>query len=146
MSFTFQIVIGDWSNDGHGRTKSFTFQANKLMKAVQSAYNKAKKILPKEISPEEFCNEYEDGQIPYDTWLKIVEHFPVTPGGITDPDRMDVYDNTKEETPRSPDPEWLARYTAEFTMKGDPELIITYGGQPPRLDTFGFLGYGLFWG
>jgi len=52
--------------------------------------------------------------------------------------------NTKEETDRCPDPEWLAKYTAEFTMKGDPELIITYGGQPPRLDTCRFLGYGLF--
>jgi len=140
MTHAFQIQIGDWSNDGHGRCKTFNFQANKPIGDIKTAYHKAKELLPAEICSESFCNEYEDGKLPYATWVKIREHFP-----MLDPDGIDVY-SLKENSDRCPDAEWMAMYTALFIQKGDPELVITMEKELPVLYTDRFIGYGLFHG
>ena len=43
MDYIYRIVIGDWSNDGHGRSDEFIFTCSHDKKAIIKAYKKATK-------------------------------------------------------------------------------------------------------
>lgn len=146
----FSIQIGDWSGDGHGRHKDYLATANKPIEQVREAYFKAKAALSEAICPENFCERYHDSKIPFGTWRLIQQHFPT----ITD-DGIDGYDPSSPEAARYPDSEWMAKYVALFTMKGDADLTITLvpEEQVPTFAFYGsdeqerhisFIGYGLF--
>lgn len=38
MRYVINLVLGDWSNDGHGRTKTYTIDSNLSIDAINSAY------------------------------------------------------------------------------------------------------------
>lgn len=47
-----ELVAGDWSHDGHGRTGSFMIDSNLNLEEIEKAYKKATKMLGFD-----FCNE-----------------------------------------------------------------------------------------
>lgn len=53
----FKIVIGDWSNDGHGRTDDYIISTNLSSKEIDAAYKKAVKFIGIDMV-EELCRDY----------------------------------------------------------------------------------------
>lgn len=51
--YKFQIPIGDWSKDGHGKCDYYDATAAKPIEDVREAYFAAKAKFPKELCPEE---------------------------------------------------------------------------------------------
>ena len=133
MSYTFKISIGDWSDDGHGKSKDFFFKSNKKIKLVREAYFAAKEKYPT-LCPEDFCSDYEDSTVPDE----VVEQAKKL-GYEIDPEDFWVDD--------------MANFTAWFIMLGDPELKLTIKPEVKTLAFYGndekkrhisFIGYGLF--
>jgi len=65
--FQHRLVIGDWSNDGHGKSKYFTFECshdeNAVKKAYKAAVKKSKVSLHNEKGADSICCDYEDSKI-----------------------------------------------------------------------------------
>ena len=132
MSKTINIQIGDWSGDGHGKCEDFHFKSNKSIKDVREAYFSAKDKYP-HLCPEEFCEEYEDGEVPE----RIIT------GAKELGFEIDKDDFFLEE---------MARYVAWYCKLGDPFLELKLKKAPPTLSFYGydkkkrhirFFGYGL---
>lgn len=41
MEYKFELSVGDWSNDGHGKTESFVVESNKEVEEIREAYFQA---------------------------------------------------------------------------------------------------------
>lgn len=41
MAFTYKIIVGDWSGDGHDQTESFLIETNASAGKIRDAYKKA---------------------------------------------------------------------------------------------------------
>lgn len=65
--------IGDWAKDGHGKCDWFLIESNMSLENVFKAYFAAKRKLPEEICPANFCNEYGDSCIPKEICQKLVD-------------------------------------------------------------------------
>lgn len=144
--YKFQIPIGDWSNDGHGRCDYFMADAAKPFLEVCKAFANARKLwkLPNgdNFSVEQICSEYEE-------WGPEPEQveFLKSKGYICDPDDFFARD--------------MADLVVWFLNKGDPDLDVhLISDDVPRLDNhqychhmgtntagednLGQFGYGLF--
>lgn len=134
----FQVPIGDWSDDGHGKCTWFWAEANGTIEEIREAYFTANAHLPPTISPEKFMREYGDGVVP-----------PKTRRGIVDLGGPD---------PKSEDDiqYWLFTYILWFINQGNESLKATPREDingAPMLPFYGFdekkrhiphHGYGLF--
>jgi hypothetical protein len=56
------LIVGDWSNDGHSKTKTITIESNLSPTEIEQAYQKAITILGFDFC-EEVCHSYEDHNI-----------------------------------------------------------------------------------
>src|SRR5688572_21393986 len=68
------VVVGDWSQDGHNLTESFTVESNLSKEEVEKAYKKGTKAL--KVSIADLCNDYSDNAIPKLTYNKFVSLKP----------------------------------------------------------------------
>lgn len=66
----FKVVVGDWSDDGHGKCDKYTFECNAAIEDVQEAYLKAVKVSKVALHDDQktkgvtcICCEYEDSKI-----------------------------------------------------------------------------------
>jgi hypothetical protein len=57
--YEFEIPVGDWSDDGHGKCEYYRASATKPFEDVCKAFVKARQKLG--ISPEEVCSDYQEG-------------------------------------------------------------------------------------
>lgn len=64
------LVLGDWSNDGHGRTETFYIESNLSPKEIEKAYAKGSLKLGIDLV-ESICEEYEDDRL----WKDDLEKF-----------------------------------------------------------------------
>lgn len=64
------LVLGDWSNDGHGKTELFTIDSNLNTKEVLRAYKKVSKKLGFNFI-EDVCADYQECSI-YKEHIKIL--------------------------------------------------------------------------
>jgi len=117
-TYSFTIPIGDWSSDGHSECKWFQFTSNKSLADVREAYFAAMKK-HSALSPEEFCADYQDNQVPEEI-VKAAADL----GYKVNPD-----DFWCEE---------MADYVAWFITLGDPELKLK---RMKNLDMLPFYGY-----
>lgn len=140
--FKFQIPIGDWSDDGHGKCQYFTASSFKSFEDVCRAYEKAKeKFKDDDFSPESFCNEYESSSVDPKTIDLMKKH-----GFYTD-DMGDFEDFYVDE---------MADFVVWFINQGDPELKVKLEVDPvPCLNNWQYskivkgktldqFGYGMF--
>lgn len=58
------LIVGDWSDDGHGKTETYAIESNIERNEITHAYNKALKQNPKLNDFEQLCEGYEDSSIP----------------------------------------------------------------------------------
>lgn len=67
--YQFNVNIGDWSDDGHGKTDTFLFESNYPVDHLQKAYKKSVKTTGLELS--DVCREYEEDKINEDDFAKL---------------------------------------------------------------------------
>lgn len=58
MKFVFQFPIGDWSKDGHNRSKNFYFKSNKKITDIRKAYKKSCKKLGIQFNDTDWDQNY----------------------------------------------------------------------------------------
>lgn len=62
---TINLVLGDWSHDGHGKSETVTIETNLTVKQIANAYKKGSKKIGFDLT-EEVASEYEDSSLPID--------------------------------------------------------------------------------
>lgn len=67
------FVIGDWSDDGHGKTRELLFQSNLSKIEVENAYVEGTKLINFDFS-EKVAVEYQNPELPA-KYLKILNDF-----------------------------------------------------------------------
>lgn len=131
----FEIPIGDWSHDGHGKCDYFTVESSEPLSYVNELYESAKQIHP-DLNPEEFCNDYEDSVIPENVYKRMkLLGFDVerhTEKCYNDPENRTIY------------PIGMAVYVCWFISLMDKNLKLEVKDTPNRLEINGQIGYGLF--
>jgi hypothetical protein len=73
MKHTVELVLGDWSDDGHGKTATFVITSNLDGSGIEKAYQAGTKILGFDFS-ETVCEDYGDTSLPISVLEKLVEH------------------------------------------------------------------------
>ncbi len=133
----FNIPIGDWSDDGHGKVEWFLATAAKPIGDVREAWFKASTEHP-DLSPATFCCEYEDSVLSKEMWDKL----QAAGCPVCEPEDFGSQD--------------MAEVVAWFLNLGDPSLdvrIATSDEAIPMLPFYGHddkgrhiegVGYGLF--
>ncbi len=56
------LIVGDWSRDGHEKTDRFTVESNLSKAEIAKAYKAGAKLIGFDIT--EYCKEFEDNTIP----------------------------------------------------------------------------------
>lgn len=59
---TLEIVMGDWSNDGHGRTEKVVISTDFTREEVEKAFKAGVEKTGFDITTH--CEDYEDGSVP----------------------------------------------------------------------------------
>ncbi len=72
LKYTFNMPIGDWSDDGHGKTETFVFGCNKPFNDVVDAFRKAARA-DQDISPTEIFHDYENHSLTEDAYFAIFD-------------------------------------------------------------------------
>lgn len=67
---TIELVLGDWSDDGHGKTESFYIKTEEDIDDINSAYKKGSEIIGFWLD-EEVCYEYENNVMEDDVFEKL---------------------------------------------------------------------------
>lgn len=146
--FKFEIEIGDWSNDGHGKTASFTLESNKDIDYIRTAFLNSAKWASSEgneiFDPQRWCRKYGDDTITSEHLAALVEKFPALKAAA-----IELSSNDPEEVYL--DPEFMVDWTVEFIKMLDPSITIELSEPLPQLHAFGYhngekigqIGYGL---
>ena len=64
MNYLIQLTIGDWSDDGHGKTEIFLCKSNKDLAVVREAYKKGVEKIGLDLF--KICDEYEHDAISFE--------------------------------------------------------------------------------
>lgn len=153
FGFEFEIKIGDWSDDGHGKCDSYRVKSNKPVKDAREAYFTAKAKLPPHLCPENFMRKYEDFSLPENVYTDAKERGFDFFAGWEGDERL-----TEEKLPEflkypQCDTERMCRYVIWFLKQGDSELelemvpevnSLSFYGFDEKKRHIGFIGYGLF--
>lgn len=62
LEYTISLTLGDWSDDGHGKTEVFVIKSNLTSAEINDAYTFGTKILGFDLS-EDVASDYEDSTI-----------------------------------------------------------------------------------
>ena len=136
--YQFIMSIGDWSEDGHGKSEDFLVTANKPVQNVREAHYLIKEKT--DIDIESLCSEYEDNVVPDDIAEQLLER------GF----QLERLAGTWVLTPAL-----MASLWAYLLCEADPELKLRIQ-EPPQIETLHFygkdekgrhisqVGYGLF--
>lgn len=76
------FTIGDWSDDGHGKTSEFVFRTNVTIEEVRQAYLASCSLTKISFGPKKpgdgiehtICSEYEDGYISFNALKVLISH------------------------------------------------------------------------
>lgn len=97
------IVLGDWSDDGHGKSEKILIESNIEREILQEAYKKSVKSTGigfncNEKSKIKICAEYDDNKLTTNTF-KILENLkcPFDKIGLKDQSDNNITEDTCEE-------------------------------------------------
>jgi hypothetical protein len=71
--YTINLVIGDWSHDGHGKSDHFTIESNLTTKEMNQAYKSGSIILGFDFV-KTVARDYEDNMLRGEAYDTMVEH------------------------------------------------------------------------
>jgi hypothetical protein len=137
------LVLGDWSHDGHSMTETVTISCNLDKKALESAYKKGTKKLGVDVD-EDVASDYEDSTISFENWQKFAA------AGMTLEQLFDDNDyDVKESTEAVDNEEAFNIYHSAFVKlwlftakQGNPEFEYTI--EEDNSPNINIGGYGLF--
>lgn len=66
----FELVVGDWSDDGHGKTDKFLIYSNFSKEQILAAYKKGAMMLGVDVT-RDVCHKYEDSYLENEQWKKF---------------------------------------------------------------------------
>ncbi len=154
LTYKFSMPLGDWSDDGHGKTETFTFGCNKPMSAVVEAFKKAAKKLANAIHPTVVFHDYEDSSLDAEAYFAMFDAGYDMLAAFNGADERarrlkDLPKETWETLLEYPQVEQkdLALYVLWFCQQADPTLVFS---EETAESLFGYggirehCGYGLF--
>jgi hypothetical protein len=138
------LVLGDWSDDGHGKTDIQIIRSNLDHKALLKAYNKGSKKLGFNFIDDD-CADYEDGSLPRDHLVKLMEHgLKLEDIFDTDYDLKKARDLLEDEQSEDGIGLWVDSFSAIFLFiakLGNKDFEYGFVREGSRLNIG---GYGLF--
>ena len=126
--YTIQFVVGDWSDDGHGKTHTHTFKTNYPALDIMKAYTKSVETTGINIKYK-YCHDYEEATIPKDTLSNYISADDVFSNGFSS-SKPDHYWVTTED--------WTHFYL-HFCKISLPDL----SWKEENISTLNIGGYGL---
>ena len=144
MNNLWNIPIGDWSDDGHGKCDWFTIESNFTVEQAREAYFNSVEKSGVDICNEVAC-EYEDNSINYSTINKIPDFI----GELL----ANNYIYTENDIYYVPDSDSMANIFLKFIQKYNPEFryeiinlpMLPFCGYDEKERHIGHIGYGLFY-
>lgn len=150
----FNMNLGDWSDDGHGKTETKTYSCNKPFEKVVAAYAKARSMLDYTVHPDKVFEDCDDHSLTEEVYFAIYDAGYDMLAGFNEQKERD---RREKELPEERwgdildcsqvDKEELGLYVLWFCQQGDPELVFS---DEKVGDLFGYagitetVGYGLF--
>jgi hypothetical protein len=147
-----KFSIGDWSDDGHGKSETFLVKSNVPLIDLQEAYFEACNKLgvrldgDKKIKWEPPCSDYEDSVFPMEIYKHLKEQ------GVKMPEPEDTYDEDDKGVYFNPD-QWVdiilsfimwQNKKIKLTRMDDDVQTFHFYGIDKQNRHIGHIGYGLF--
>ncbi len=132
--FRIQLVIGDWSGDGHEITRSVTAHSNIPADELKAAYDLGVKATGVDLT-RDVCSDYRDSSLSAEVLAKLVAAGYAIPG-MENLSGNEIFDDTQYL-----DPEEFAGIWLFIARKGNPELRVDLVENDARINIG---GYGLF--
>ena len=123
------MVVGDWSDDGHGKTQEFNFKTNRSIEELGELYEKGVEITGHDIMSH--CEDYEDRTVPCDLMQKFTELFP---------QEMEDFSEVETDCTLQIWPEDFAHLVCLTIKAADPDVVF----EPVQSENWCIGGYGLF--
>lgn len=128
-----RFVMGDYSDDGHGKKDEFYFYSNVDLETIKKAYQKAVDIIGIDII-EDCCEEYEDSSISKDNINTLEEHL----GKLN----LDLKEDFEEDDCIAlTENDWI-KIIKEYIKLGDPDIQLI---EIKCDDFFDIGGYGIYY-
>lgn len=152
-TYLLNLNLGDWSDDGHGKTDVRTLGCNMPFEKVVEAYQAACKKLPTDVHPTEIFSGYEETDLSEDVYFKVFDAGYDLLAGFNEAEERVRRERELKETwkdlLRHPqvDREEFGLYVLWFCQQGNPDLQFS---DEKVQDLFGYYGirehcgYGLF--
>lgn len=127
------LIVGDWSDDGHGRTSSFTIEANMPLYEVENSYKMGVLKTGLDLTEDVAC-DYQDPRIRPEQLQKLQRHgFKFEDDNFdVEPDKNGVYLS----------PEMFVEMYLFLARLGEPGLTVKHVSS--NHSTIHVGGYGLF--
>lgn len=81
-----KLVVGDWSNDGHGNTRDIVYEVNTTARQMDQAHEQGAKAIG--VAWEKVCEDYQDHTVPDDVMAKLKKHGIELPDECIGPDEF----------------------------------------------------------
>ena len=133
LPYCIDLVIGDWSGDGHEKTRQYTIHSNLNKDCLVVAYWKAVEITGINLI-KDVCSEYEDHNLPEDIYLKLCGF------GVCELFREE--DGSIDEDTLYMEPEFWVDLYCNFCKAGNPDFLFEFSTAPSSINIG---GYGLFY-
>lgn len=131
-----QLVLGDWSNDGHGKTDSVFIESNLTAQQIQDAYVAAMNKLPALKCLNTLAEDYEDSELSNDHITALREAgYPI------DKFVKEYEEGYGDDCTPSVDKESYTDIYLFIVLVGNPE----FKHEVVSLDDINIGGYGLFY-
>ncbi len=133
----FRLVLGDWSDDGHGKCDSFFYRIHWCTEAMEAAHAKGCATLG--FDPHsKFCKDYEDSLVPIEEFEKLKAH-----GVLNDKDleEIDIETDVAADYPgASFHPQAWANLYMAIAALGEPNFtyVQTIPKNKVRIGGYGF--------
>lgn len=139
------LVLGDWSDDGHGKTEIIIIHSNLDSEEITIAYNKASKKLGFKFM-DDVCADYEDSGIPQEYLNTLIKNgLKLEAIFDTDYDLKEAREVLEGDDPDETVGLWTHSYTQIFLFivkMGNPEFEYKIVEDDSNRIDIG--GYGLF--
>lgn len=151
--YSFNLIVGDWSHDGHNQTDSVLVRSNLPHTAVEAAFKEGMSLLG--LNPKNrhatylpFCDEYEDSKLPRSIYT-ILKKNQILTGEIESEYSIEYDGGVVLEKAYSgkldmSDSESYAALWLLVAKHGEPALEYEIGEE--QSDYINIGGYGLFSG
>ena len=146
INYEFEMPIGDWSGDGHGKCDTYHILSNQPVEQVRETHYKTKEVTGIDI--EEVCADYEDSILSPEA-ANTLREMGFEPG------KYSYCCTGSEEDGVEMSPRDMAELWCFLLMKTDPELkleiipeaklpMLPFYGFDDKKRHISFVGYGCY--